>query len=143
MKRKRITEQNQLRHSWIMSLCNTLVYRDLMLRSEALRKAFAAWDILDGLGKGTVEFMFRKENGEVRFAKGTLCRGIDRGFDSYQGGRKDTARRDNSNTDGIYTFWDLEKHGFRTFKARNLLVNENYDNYKVKDYEQLSTGGCQ
>ena len=128
MNRKRITELNQLRRSWIMSLCNTLVYRDFMLRNVALRNAFAAWDILDGLGRGVVEFMYRKEDNEVRFAKGTLCKGVSKIFDSYQGGKKDAARRDNSNTDGIYTYWDLDKNGFRTFKAKNLLINEKFDN---------------
>jgi len=124
MKRKRITEQIQLKRSWIMSLCNTLVYGDGMPRCKALSNAYAAWDILDGLGKGTVRFAFRKANNEVRFAVGTLCRGVDEEFDKYKGGKKKSFHRDNSNTEGIYTYWDLEKKGFRTFKAKNLAIFE-------------------
>ena len=36
-------------------------------------------------------------------------------------GKGDGKHRDNSNTEGIYTYWDLERHAFRTFKAINLI----------------------
>ncbi len=120
MKRKRITEQNQLRRSWIMSLCNTLVYRDMMPRSTAMQCAFTAWDVLENLGRGVVEFAYYKMDGSVRRARGTLCRGVSTGFDSYQGKGVERIRRDNSNTEGIYTYWDLDRNGFRTFKAAKL-----------------------
>ena len=76
--------------------------------------------LLDKLGKGIVCFSYIKENGNIRYARGTLCRGVSKGFDSYmsKGVKK---KRDNSNTDGVYVYWDLDWEEFRSFKASHLL----------------------
>ena len=59
------------------------------------------------------------QGGLLLQARGTLHRGIDPDFDNYKG--KGKVKRDNSNTEGIYTYWDLDRHAFRTFKAFNLV----------------------
>ena len=95
---------------WTMQLAHAIQEKDGLTLSQSMRLASLTCKLLQGLGKGVCCFTYMKENGEVREARGTLHRGI-----------KGKARRDNSNTEGIYTYWDLDRHAFRTFKAFNLI----------------------
>lgn len=63
------------------------------------------------LKKGEVEFYFRKQNGEVRTAKGTLNPELF-GY-LPQGLRKPNIR--------IFVYWDLEKNEFRSFNLWSYL----------------------
>lgn len=63
------------------------------------------------LKKGDVEFYFKKQNGELRAAKGTL---VPEKFGSLpQGIRKPNIR--------IFVYWDLEKNEFRSFNLWSYL----------------------
>jgi len=118
-KRKTNDSFRAVRSSWVMSLAAHLQEEHNLDQSEALKKAHATFSLLEELHLGIVEFAYRKEDGTTRQARGTLKKGIDPVFDNYE--HKDVrAKRDNNNTEGIYTYWDLDRHGFRTFKAKNL-----------------------
>jgi len=121
----RYTSEREIQQKrWTMLLTNKLVTQDGLWRWEAKKCADLAWAVLDALGKGIASFTYRKKTtGEIRAARGTLKRGIETAFDLYQRkGRK--KYRDNSNTDGDYTYWDLDKHDWRSFEAQNLISFE-------------------
>ena len=120
-KKKNSTKETQrLMSSWVLRLAHHISDEYVMGMGKALKLAYMAAAVLNRLGKGEAEFVFLKDDGSLRKVRGTLCRGIDPDFDNYEG-KGDGKRRDNSNTEGIYTYWDLEKHAFRTFKAINLI----------------------
>ena len=54
-----------------------------------------------------------------REAQGTLCNGISKAFDEYE--YKNNFSTDSRWPTETFTYWDLEKEGFRTFKASNLI----------------------
>jgi len=120
-KKKNSTKETQrLMSSWVLRLAHHISDEYVMGMGKALKLAYMAAAVLNRLGKGEAEFVFLKDDGSLRKVRGTLCRGIDPDFDNYEG-KGDGKRRDNSNTEGIYTYWDLERHAFRTFKAINLI----------------------
>lgn len=127
MKRKRnVPETHRLMSRWVMLVAHTMVEQRYCRLDFALHKANLAAKLLNLLGNGAVRFTYIKEDNEPREAYGTLCRGIDPMFDIYESkGNGKRCHRDNSNTDGIYTYWDIDKHAFRSFLARNLIsINE-------------------
>jgi hypothetical protein len=109
----------RLMNSWALRLAHQMMDEHTISLNNALNKAYGARGILERMGKGVAIFYYLKEDGSLRKARGTLHRGIDPDFDNYKG--KGKAKRDNSNTEGIYTYWDLDRHAFRTFKAFNLI----------------------
>ena len=117
---KELAGLRRLERRWVMTLANTLYWREHGDQSERFKQALMAFRILDGLGKGKVRFVYKKEDGTERDALGTLHRGISYDFDQYEVKGKSN-HSDNSNTEGTYTYWDLEACGFRTFKAQNLV----------------------
>ena len=119
----------RLEKRWKMLLSNKLHYQDVLTKSEALKKANLACKILDALGKGTVTFSYRKKNGERRYARGTLCKGVSYEFDHYERVAK-KKRRDNSNTDGVYLYWDIPENCFRSFRAAELIEMTFFVPYK-------------
>ena len=123
-KKKTTTDSfRSVRCSWVMSLAAHLQEEHNLDQSEALKKAHATFSLLEELHLGIVEFAYRKEDGTTRQARGTLKKGIAPDFDNYES--KGTGnRRDNNNTEGIYTYWDLDRNAFRTFKSQNLLCYE-------------------
>ena len=119
-KKKRLTKTQRLLNAWVMRLAHQLTEDYGLKQSNALRRAHMTAAVLDRLGKGVALFVYLKDDGSLRSARGTLRRGIDPDFDNYES-KGNGKRRDNSNTEGIYTYWDLERHAFRTFKAINLI----------------------
>ena len=81
--------------------------------SEALRMAWKAIKVYSQLLTGKVAFTFRKANGEIRNALGTLC-DLD-----YQPKTTGTARKERP-ADCI-CYWDVEKNEFRSFNAATLI----------------------
>ncbi|MDE6007717.1 MAG: SH3 beta-barrel fold-containing protein [Muribaculaceae bacterium] len=80
--------------------------------SEALKAAWKAMKVYTRMLTGRVEFTFRKVNGEVRKAVGTL---YDLNYVAKgSGGNAD------KNAD-VICFWDCEKQSFRSFKAITLI----------------------
>lgn len=80
--------------------------------SEALKAAWKAMKVYTRMLTGKVEFTFRKVNGEVRNAVGTLH---DLNYVA-----KGTGANTDKNAD-VICFWDCEKQSFRSFKAITLI----------------------
>lgn len=80
--------------------------------SQALKAAWKAMKVYTNMLVGNVEFSFKKVNGEIRKAVGTLCN-VDY---VAKGSGRDTEK----NID-VICFWDVEKHAFRSFKSVTLL----------------------
>ena len=75
--------------------------------SEALRLAWKAVKIYAGMLVGEVKFTFRKANGEIREAVGTLKNMVIDKLIAFNGA-------------AMYYF-DIEKKGFRSFSVANLI----------------------
>ena len=90
------------------------VYRKagVMSISEALKLAWKAIKLKAEMAKGVVTFKFRKANGEIRTAVGTLKSGMV----NYQ--PKGTGGKPCYST---VAYWDLERDAFRSFSIANLI----------------------
>ena len=114
-----------------------------MTRSAAFRQAHLVRELLENLGKGKVCFLYRKQNGDEREAYGTLRAGIDpatptkppRGEASVTPPRGRRRGVDSLN----FTYWDLEKKGFRTFSAARLvkIIAVAIPNYREHENHEL------
>lgn len=80
--------------------------------SEALRIAWKAMKIYTSMLIGKVEFSFRKVNGDIRKAVGTLSNL------NYEA--KGAGNNTDKNAD-VICFWDCDKNAFRSFKAATLM----------------------
>lgn len=80
--------------------------------SQALKSAWKAIKVYSRMFVGSVEFTFKKVNGEIRHAIGTLF--------NLNYVRKTTGEGDAKNAD-VICFWDCEKEAFRSFKAATLI----------------------
>ena len=121
MKRIKVNgETRRLLSRWTLELANRLTAEYGMPRREAFERAHKTRKLLEALGVCLVEFCYRKSDGTVRTAHGTLCRGISPEFDSYEYKSPEPKEKDISA--GTYTYWDLDKRGFRTFKAAELIT---------------------
>lgn len=80
--------------------------------AEALRMAWKAYKLKAQLALGVVKFTFRKVNGEVRQAVGTLASNFFQYTPKGNGSSK---------TAGTICYFDLEKHAFRSFCVYSLL----------------------
>jgi hypothetical protein len=127
---KSITEQKEtqlLMHRWVFELANWLMSEKDMGRREAFLKAHLVRRLLDGLGQGVVVFQYRKENGEIRQARGTLCPGVSEDFDHYEYKRDDSDAFSRADERGVYVYFDLDRRAFRSFAAWRLVevITEN------------------
>ena len=123
MKKEKTTKE--LLGAWVCDLANLLMEEECVTRSDAFKRAYLVRDLLENLGQGKVTFQYMKQNGDEREAMGTLRMGIDpttptrppQGEDSVTPPRGRRREPDSLN----FTYWDLEKHGFRTFSAARLV----------------------
>jgi len=76
-----------------------------------LSKAWKVYRLKKAMKSGIVEFMFRKVDGTIRCAKGTLS-GIEY---EAKGGYKKSAKS--------VSYWDIEANGFRSFKPENFIAS--------------------
>ena len=129
MNKKNNQEEKNLMNRWVFDHANAMMDEFNMNRSEAFRRAHRVRELLEKLGQGVVTFEYEKQDGTLRLAQGTLCKGIDpttptrppQGEDSVTPPRRRRREPDSLN----FTYWDLEKHGFRTFSAaRNIRIIE-------------------
>lgn len=80
--------------------------------SEALKQAWKAIRVYSSMLVGKVKFQFRKVNGELRDAIGTLT---DIDYTPKGNGPRKPGPAD------VIKFFDVEKMQFRSFKAANLI----------------------
>ena len=118
-------ETRRMLNSWTLELANWLMSEVDMGRREAFRKAHLTRRLLDGLGRGVVEFQYVKENGEVREARGTLCPGVSEDFDRYEYKREDAEAFTRADEHGVYVYFDLERKAFRAFAAARVIQMRN------------------
>ena len=118
-KKYAMSEVQRLLLSWTMELASYLREEYGMERKAALEKAHLSRSLIMYLGDGVVEFVYEKEDGTERVARGTLCKGISRKFDGYEYVESDNKTVVWPRED--FTYWDLDRDGFRTFKASRLM----------------------
>ena len=114
-----MSEEQRMLLSWTMDLACYLRNNYGMERKAALEKAHLNRSLIMYLGDGVVEFVYEKEDGSVREAHGTLCKGISKVFDCYEYVKSDDKTVIWPRED--FTYWDLDREAFRTFKASRLL----------------------
>ena len=114
-------ETRRMMSSWTLELANWLMSERDMTRREAFLKAHLVRRLLDGLGQGVVVFQYRKENGEIRQARGTLCPGVSEDFDHYEYKRDDSDAFCRADERGVYVYFDLDRRAFRSFSAKGLI----------------------
>lgn len=111
--------------SWTMELASYFEDEHDMDQKTALEKAHLNRKLLMYLGDGVVTFYYEKDDGTVRKARGTLMFGISKKFDKYVYVRGcDSCEYEWPRED--FTYWDLDKEAFRTFKASRVLKIEAY-----------------
>ena len=120
-------ESRRMMSSWTLELANWLMSERDMTRREAFLKAHLTRRLLDGLGQGVVVFQYRKENGEIRQARGTLCPGVSEDYDRYEYKRDDSDAFSRADERGVYVYFDLDRNAFRSFAAWRLVevITEN------------------
>ena len=96
-------QEQRLLRRWTFNLANELIDEGWD-RKYAFKQAHLCRRLLQCLGVGKVVFEYYKKDGTVRRAHGTLCKGISKDFDHY-----------------IFTYYDLDATGFRTFHATKLV----------------------
>ena len=95
----------------IMSLAWSFVRKNGYSMSEALKCAWANLKLKAALKVKIVEFYFKKTDGTLLQAFGTLKEGLI-------GEVKGTGRKPNDN---LQVYWDTEKKEYRCFKKCNLI----------------------
>ena len=123
-------ESRRMMSSWTLELANWLMIEKDLERREAFLKAHLARRLLDGLGQGVVVFQYRKENGEIRQARGTLCPGVSEDYDRYEYKRDDSDAFSRADERGVYVYFDLDRNAFRSF-ATWRLINVYQDGRRV------------
>ena len=116
---KQFPTDSQLMARWVTSLANTLQYHKLLTQAEAFRQAHLTKRLLMALGEGEVTFTYKKDNGFLRRARGTLCRGISEVYDRWQPASRKPHRSSDENTS--FSYFDLDVEAFRSFRAENLI----------------------
>ena len=96
----------------IMTMAWQFVKRNGIQISEALKMAWQVFKLKAKMAKGIVRFYFRKVDGTIREAYGTLRADL---MPEIKG---DDTRRKNDTTQ---VYFDTEKQAFRCFKLANLV----------------------
>ena len=77
------------------------------------------------MAKGLLEFSYMKDDGTLRHARGTLGDGVSDRFDEWKRKQaekpKDKKAKAKTRPREIITYWDLDKEGFRSFRADRLI----------------------
>ena len=112
-------EQREL-NRWVMELANYLMAEKGIDDKTALRKAHLTRNLLRALGEGKVTFSYRKQDGSLRTAHGTLRHGIFREFDEYRYASDEAEDTASEWPYSHFVYWDLDRQGFRSFRAEDL-----------------------
>ena len=122
MEEMKIKNQRRELTCW---LANFLVNKRGFDRSKAFKCAHAIYRLTNELAKGLLEFSYIKDDGTLRHARGTLCDGVSNRFDEWKRKQaekpKDKKAKAKNKPREIITYWDLDKEGFRSFRADRLI----------------------
>lgn len=97
----------------IMQMAWQFVKRNGMTLADALKKAWQVFKLKAQMMKGIVRFYFRKVDGTIREAYGTLRTDL---MPEIKG---EDSRRKN---DTVQTYFDTERQEFRCFKLANIVT---------------------
>lgn len=97
----------------IMQMAWQFVKRNGMTLAEGLKKAWQVFKLKAQMMKGIVRFYFRKVDGSIREAYGTLKADL---MPEIKG--EDNRRKN----DTVQTYFDTEKQEFRCFKIANIVT---------------------
>ena len=98
----------------IMKMAWQFVKRNGLELSEALKKAWQVFKLKAKMAKGVVRFYFRKIDGTIREAYGTLRADLIPQTEASSDSRK--------KNDTVQCYYDTEKQSFRCFKLANLVT---------------------
>ena len=113
-----LREQRRLENRWVFEQANRLMAEEDMSRKVAFRQANLTKELLGHLGQGVVTFEYKKQDGTLRTARGTLCHGVSAAYDAYE---YKGDRRRKSDDESNFTYWDLDREAFRTFRAETVV----------------------
>ena len=119
-RRKTMSEEQRELNRWVMELANYLMAEKGIDDKTALRKAHLTRNLLRALGEGKVTFSYRKQDGSLRTAHGTLRHGICRDFDEYRYASDEAEDTASEWPYSHFVYWDLDRQGFRSFRAEDL-----------------------
>jgi hypothetical protein len=119
-RRKTMSEEQRELNRWVMELANYLMAEKGIDDKTALRKAHLTRNLLRALGEGKVTFSYRKQDGSLRTAHGTLRHGICREFDEYRYASDEAEDTASEWPYSHFVYWDLDRQGFRSFRAEDL-----------------------
>ena len=97
----------------IMQMAWQFVKRNGMTLAEGLKKAWQVFKLKAAMAKGIVRFYFRKVDGTIREAYGTLKAEL---MPEVKG--EDNRRKN----DTVQVYFDSEKQEFRCFKLANIVT---------------------
>ena len=123
-KTRKKNETSRLLARWTMERADRMATEYDLPQDEACRKAHLAKHLVELMGKGVVAFQYRKLDGTLRQARGTLCRDCSPEYDEAlrrmveRNPENDTRTQENP-LDTV-TYWDIDKRGWRTFLIRFL-----------------------
>ena len=110
--------------SWVMERANRMTTEYGVPQDEACRKAHLAKHLVELMGQGVVTFQYRKLDGTLRQARGTLCRDCSPEYDEalrrMAERNPENETRTQENPLDTVTYWDMDKRGWRTFLIRKL-----------------------
>ena len=130
MKRKRVmSDASRQLKRWVMELAHYLWYEKDLEYQQAMRKAHLTKNLLKALGEGKVMFTYRKKDGSLRTAHGTLRHGICREYDAYHYTSQVSEDEEKEWPYSHFTYWDLDRQCFRSFRAEDL---EDYQKMEVE-----------
>lgn len=96
--------------SELMQMAWQFVRKNGFTMSEALKTAWANFKLKKAMRKGIVRFYFRKVDGTIREAYGTLKESL---LPPTMSGRKHNPT--------VQVYWDSEREGWRSFKKANVI----------------------
>ena len=126
---KKRSETAKMLQSWTMQLAHYLNDEENLPWSDALKLAHLNCSLLYNLGRGRVTFAYKKGDGVLRAASGTLCRKASWSYDDYLKEKENSGILENEETNkkhtsdniGTFRYWDINKRAFRSFKAIHLI----------------------
>ncbi len=95
----------------IMQMAWSFVKRNGFTMAEALKVAWANYKLKNAMKTGIVQFYFRKINGEIRQAFGTLKAEI----------LPETQGKSRKANETVQVYFDTDRQEYRSFKRCNLL----------------------
>lgn len=109
-------DERRLLQGWVFRLAHRMMEKHGLSRSEALKLAYRNRKLQEMLGQGEVTFWYQKEDLSLRRAIGTLRKDL-----IPQPPNEAVAKRKCDDDKVTFVYYDLEKKGFRSFRAFSII----------------------